>query len=140
MRNRLFAVALLAPIMAMGPAVFSPTSADETRFGAGSAEAITTLPAPLDKWAQIVCTKTGQVITGHDGWVWIEPTKHAVVIIPSQNLRAQAQESKVADDATDGAAQSYFTKIELTKIRGDEFEKVYEVFHSGFDPNDGKPA
>jgi len=126
--------------MATGSAVFSPSIADESACGVAPAEAVMTLPTPLNKWAQIVCTKTGQVITGHEGWVWLEPTRHAVVIIPSQNLKAQAQESKVNSDPSDAAGQSYFTKIELTKVTGDEFDKVYEVFHAGFDAKDGKPA
>ena len=37
-------------------------------------------------------------------------------------------------------SSSYFTKIELTKIGGKEFEKAYEVFHAGFDPKDAKPV
>ena len=140
MRNQLLAVALCVPIMATGSAVFSPTNADESACGVAPAEAVVTLPAPLNKWAQLVCTKSGQVITGHDGWVWLEPTRHAVVIIPSQNLKAQAQENKLETDPSDAAGQSYFTKIELTKVNGDEFDKVYEVFHAGFDAKDGKPA
>jgi len=107
------------------------------------AEAVTTLPAPLDKWAQILCTQTGQVITGHEGWVWIEPTRHAVVIIPSQNMKADRDGVAVDQDAAkDGrkADKSYFTKVELTKVSGDEFAKVYEIFHAGFDANDGQPT
>ena len=140
MRNQLLAVALCAPLMATGSVMFSPSNADESACGVAPAEAVMTLPRPLNKWAQIVCTKSGQVITGHDGWVWIEPTRHAVVIIPSQSLKSQLQENKVDMDPADAVGQSYFTKIELTKVKGDEFDKVYEVFHSGFDAKDGKPT
>src|SRR6266850_4648490 len=143
MRTRVFAVALFAPMIAMGSSLFSPGAAQDSSCGVSPAEAVTTLPAPLDKWAQILCTQTGQVITGHEGWVWIEPTRHAVVIIPSQNMKADRDGVAVDQDAAkDGrkADKSYFTKVELTKVSGDEFAKVYEIFHAGFDANDGQPT
>jgi len=99
------------------------------------------LPTPLSKWGQILCTDTGQVITGHDGWVWVEPTHRSIVIIPSQNLHAESGGLKIDPDPAGGDnAKSYFTKIEFTKIAGEEFDKVYEIFHAGFDQNDGKPT
>src|SRR3979409_1711336 len=123
MRTRVFAVALFAPMIAMGSALFSPGAAQDSSCGVSPAEAVSTLPAPLNKWAQIVCTQSGQVITGHEGWVWIEPTRHAIVLIPSQNLKADPDGVAIAPDpAKAGAAdKSYFTKIEFTKVNGDEF-------------------
>src|SRR5882762_2999797 len=143
MRTRLFAVALFASVIAMGSSLFSPGAAQDSSCGVSPAEAVTTLPAPLDKWAQILCTQSGQVITGHEGWVWIEPTRHAIVLIPSQNLKADPDGVAIDPDAAKagGAAdKSYFTKVEFTKVSGDEFAKVYEVFHAGFDANDGNPT
>ncbi len=143
MRTRLFAVALFAPIIAMGSSLFSAGAAEDSSCGVSPSEAVTSLPAPLDKWAQIICTQSGQVITGHEGWVWMEPMRHAIVIIPSQNLKADSDGVAVDQDSGTGggkADKSYFTKVEFTKVNGDEFAKVYGVFHSGFDENDGKPA
>jgi hypothetical protein len=94
-------------------------------------DAITTLPESLNRWAEVVCTPSGYVITGRSDWIWIEPTHSALVVIPSQSYGRYAE-------TTDGGA--YFTRIELTKVTGEEFDMAYEVFHAGFDPKDAKPA
>ncbi len=135
------------PMIVLGSSVGSPIAAEDMTCGAPVSEAVTTLPAPLGKWAQIICTDTGQVITGQEGWLWVEPTRHAIVIIPSQNLRMAGNETKIKPDPAkamlesgNDTGKSYFTKIEFTKVKGEEFDKAYETFHSGFDQNDGKPA
>lgn len=138
MRNPILGLAFSAPLMAV-LALGSTTLANEgdNQQADGmqsmvscreSAEAVVTLPEPLNRWAQMRCTAAGYVITGREGWLWIEPTRNALVIIPAFNRQSQG----------DGGA--YFTKIEATKVTGEEFEKAYEVFHSGFDPKDAKPA
>jgi hypothetical protein len=96
----------------------------------GSPDAITTLPAPLSRWAAIRCTPAGYIITGRDGWLWLEPNHKALVIIPAQTFGRQAGPD----------SNAYFTKIELIKVTGEEFEKAYDAFHAGFDPKDAKPA
>lgn len=136
MRNRILALALSIPLF--GVLTYgSTTFANEDELGAlgaaceASPNAVTTLPAPLSRWAQVRCTSVGYVITGREGWIWIEPSNKALVVIPSQSFEGNA-------DIHDSNA--YFTKIEVTKVTGDEFEKAYEVFHAGFDPKDAKPA
>jgi hypothetical protein len=133
MRNRIFALALSAPLF--GVLTYgSATMANEEAPGAqcaASAEAVTTLPAPLSRWAEVRCTSVGYIITGREGWIWIEPNHKALVVIPSQAFGSQGN----PQDST-----SYFTKVEVTKVNGEEFDKAYEVFHAGFDPKDAKPA
>jgi hypothetical protein len=133
MRNRILALALSAPLL--GVLTYgSTTFANEGNPEAGCAatpEAVTTLPAPLSRWASVRCTSAGYIITGREGWIWIEPNNKALVVIPSGTLQGHA-------DMLDNNA--YFTKVEVTKVSGDEFEKAYEVFHAGFDPKDAKPA
>ena len=138
MNKKTLGVALSAPLMACFMA--SATAANQGQNAAVqqnaaphcelSGQAVTNLPAPLERWAKIICTRSGHVITGRDGWVWLEPNNSALVVIPSQAFGAHVE--------TGGS--SYFTKIELTKVSGEEFEKAYEVFHTGFDPKDAKPA
>lgn len=137
LRNRILALALSAPLMAVltyGSTTFANEDgqqADGQRTACTSSpDAVTTLPAPLSRWAAVRCTPAGYVITGREGWIWIEPNHKALVIIPSQTFGRQA--------GPDSSA--YFTKIELTKVTGEEFDKAYEVFHAGFDPKDAKPA
>jgi hypothetical protein len=97
---------------------------------AASSDAVTTLPPPLNRWAQLRCTTAGYVITGREGWLWLEPTHKALVVIPSQSFgRPEGPDPN-----------AYFTKIEVTKVTGEEFERAYEVFHAGFDPKDAKPS
>jgi hypothetical protein len=147
MRNRSMALVLALPMIAFGSSLASPTAAQDSTCGVPSSEAVGVLPTPLSKWGQILCTDTGQVITGHDGWVWVEPTHRALVIIPSQNLRTESGElkqnpepDKAMHESGSDVGKSYFTKIEFTKVAGEEFDTVYKIFHSGFDENDGKPA
>ena len=132
MRNWILGLALSAPLM-VGWVVPSSVASDDgnTSSCAGSPTAVTTLLAPLSRWAEVRCTPVGYVITGREGWIWIEPNHKALVVIPSQSFGRQA-------DPMDSS--SYFTKIELTKVGGEEFKRAYEVFHAGFDPKDPKPT
>ena len=136
MRNRILALALTVPLM--GVLGYGSTFANEENQQAddqptqcaASPDAVTTLPAPLNRWASVRCTLAGYVITGKEGWLWLEPNHKALVVIPAQTFDRQAGPDRNA----------YFTKIELTKVTGEEFERAYEVFHAGFDPKDAKPA
>lgn len=132
MRNRILALAFSVPLF--GVLSYGSTQADENysmESCGGGLEAVTTLPAPLDRWAQMRCTSAGYVMTGREGWIWIEPNHNALVVIPSQKFEEQA-------DLSDNS--SYFTKVEATKVSGEEFDRAYDVFHAGFDPKDAKPS
>lgn len=131
MRTLPIAVALCLPLFA--GSMTSAAIADEGVCADMPAQAATAIPAPLAKWAQIICTPQGQVITGHDGWAWYDPEEHAYVAISSRI-------SGEADPASLGNDMTYFTKIETVRTSGDDFEKAYQAYHAGFDPRDGKPA
>jgi len=131
LRNRILGLALSAPLLAGFVFTSSIASEGHDSESCGGPAAVTTLPAPLNKWASVICTQAGYVITGREGWVWVEPTNKALVVIPSQSL---------GNEGNFGDSAAYFTKIELTKVSGDEFEKAYETFHAGFDPKDAKPT
>jgi hypothetical protein len=137
MRNRIFGVALAVPLMTVlsyGSTTLAdedvqPTDGRETACVPAS-DAVTTLPTPLNRWAQLRCTSAGYVITGREGWIWIEPNNKALVVIPAQTFGRP--------EGPDPSA--HFTKIQVTRVTGEEFDKAYEVFHAGFDPKDAKPA
>jgi hypothetical protein len=93
-------------------------------------DAAVELPAPLATWAQITCTPYGHVIEAHAGWVWSKPGSYALVFVPSQMVRNMSEEI---------GNKSYFTKIVLSKVSGDEFEKAYETYHRGFDQDKVMP-
>jgi hypothetical protein len=130
MSKKTIGAALSAPLIAGLMFATSAAQDVESKTCEASADAVTTLPAPLDRWADIVCTDSGPVITGREGWVWIEPRHNAQVVIPSQSFGSRAE----------GGSVAYFTKIDVSKVTGEEFERAYEVFHAGFDPKDAKPA
>jgi hypothetical protein len=130
MRYGILGLAMSASLLC-GLGVASTASGEEATKCGSAPDAVTTLPAPLSRWAQVVCTDAGYVITGRDGWLWVEPKHNAVVIIPSQSFGRYAETKD---------SSSYFTKVEVTKVTGEEFEKAYEAFHTGFDPKDAKPA
>jgi hypothetical protein len=93
-------------------------------------EAVVKLPTPLSKWGQITCTPLGHMLTSHEGWIWIMPDATGTVIIPSQELE-NARES--------ASAESYFTKIDVVQVKGDEYDSAYRAFHVGFDDKEVKP-
>ena len=146
MRYRTFlgasCAALLASVLISGP---GPARAqDDVCTSSAPTDAVVKLPSPLDKWGQLICTPLGYALTGHTGWVWMQPSDHSLVIIPAQLEGAVKSSSrdggKPAFDRVPASGKSYFTRIELNKVSGDEFEKAYTAFHDGFDPNEQKPA
>jgi hypothetical protein len=107
-------------------------AADTGACPVNASDAVVSLPSPLNKWAEIICTPYGQVITGHNGWVWIEPVNRALVVIPSGTLDTEPPPTAVS--------KAYFTKVEMTKIEGEEFEKAWAKFHADFKSSDAKPT
>jgi hypothetical protein len=92
-------------------------------------DAITALPAPLNKWGEIVCTPYGQMLTSHAGWMWLMPDLDTV-LIPAQLTDQQPEPV---------GNRVYFTKIDLVKVKGAEFDEAYGSFHEGFDEREVKP-
>jgi hypothetical protein len=109
----------------------SPALAVEDHDCAGSPEeAVTKLPMPLAKWGQVACTPIGQVLMSRKNWVWIMPDASGMVFVPSQIVDKEPEEV---------GNKSYFTKIEVQQVKGDEYNQVYNTFHIGFDDNEVKP-
>jgi hypothetical protein len=92
-------------------------------------DAITALPAPLNKWGKIVCTPYGHILASREGWMWLLPDLDPV-LIPAQVPDSQPE--KVGNSV-------YFNKIEVARAKGEEFEQAYGVFHKGFDDQEVKP-
>jgi hypothetical protein len=120
----LFAVALVSVFPSAVPA----GTPDDDCTGSPP-EAVMMLPMPLAKWAQISCTPFGHVLSSHEGWAWVWGDGSGSVFIPSQMVERGPRPLGNA---------SYFTKIVLTKVAGDEYDEAYETFHEGLD--DGKAS
>jgi hypothetical protein len=93
-------------------------------------EAVMTLPPPLDKWGQITCTPYGHVLAATGNWTWIWPDGSGTVFIPSQLVMTNPQLL---------GNRSYFTDIEVTRVRGDEFDQAYATFREGLDLSEVPP-
>ena len=93
-------------------------------------QAVMTLPAPLDKWGQIDCTPYGHVLAGRGNWTWIWPDGSGTVFIPSQLVMNNPQRL---------GNRSYFTQIEIMRVRGAEFDEAYETFREGMDLRETPP-
>jgi hypothetical protein len=102
----------------------SPALAASGECGTPPAEAVTALPAPLSDWGTLACTPFGYVITAKEGWVWSRLGAYSPVFIPAQMVRS--------DPARLGSA-AYFSKIELSKGQGAEFEAAQEAAFAGMD-------
>ncbi|HYM18851.1 MAG TPA: hypothetical protein VEU06_09830 [Micropepsaceae bacterium] len=106
------------------PAAALDNDCDGTPSGA-----VMTLPAPLSKWGRVSCTPFGHVLASHEGWAWVQPDGSQTVLVPSQ---------RVANPRPVGNS-SYFTKIEMKRITGEEFAEAYHVFHDGLDDKEPLP-
>jgi len=123
---------IVAPLRLSVPASAVESQAAESHdCSAASPDAVIKLPMPLAKWGRVVCTPIGHVLTSSENWVWIMPDASGMVFIPSQLMDKPAEEM--------GDNKSYFTKIDVKKVQGDEFEKAYDTFHVGFDDKEVKP-
>ncbi len=88
------------------------------------------LPQPLARWGQIVCTPYGHIISNHDGWIWSNMGSYSPVFIPAQ---------MVVDNPAQTGNLTYFTKIEMREVTGDEYEGVYKTFHVQIGADDKPP-
>jgi hypothetical protein len=93
-------------------------------------EAVMTLPTPLNKWGAIRCTPYGHVLAATGNWTWIWPDGSGTVFIPSQLVMNNPQLL---------GNRSYFTRIELSRVRGAEFDGAYATFREGLDLREVPP-
>lgn len=89
--------------------------------------AVMTLPAAMDDWAQIVCTPYGHIIAAEDGWIWSYPGDLYPVMVPSQMVRSNPEEVGNA---------SYFSRIEFVPAEKENIEEVRAALTEGFDVTD----
>jgi len=101
--------------------LFLPATARADPCTGTPKDAIMSLPSPLDKWGRIICTPYGHVIASRERWIWSQPTTYSPVFIPSQ---------MVHDNPEQLGNASYFAKIDMRKISGDEYDEAYRAFHS----------
>src|SRR6266699_6277169 len=126
-----WALALSALTIAAGLKATAPAVALEGHdCTSAPSDAVMKLPAPLSKWGQITCTPLGHMLTSHEGWIWIMPDASGTVLIPAQELQ-NAKDSN--------GTESYFTRIDVAQVKGEEFNSAYGAFHVGFDDKEVKP-
>jgi hypothetical protein len=125
---KLFHSISLIGLIVFGQAAFAAPTGD---CAGTPKEAIVDLPSPLNDWGQVVCTPYGHIISSKDGWIWSYPGAYAPVFVPSQMVRREPKEL---------GNKSYFTKISLTEVEGQEFQEAYSVFHAGFDSKEALPV
>lgn len=94
-------------------------------------EASVELPSPLSEWGALVCTPYGHIIANRVGWIWSEPGAFRPVMIPSQMVRSNPEPV---------GNRSYFTKIEMLPVSGEEADAAIGEFEAGFDASDLRPA
>jgi hypothetical protein len=112
-----FAVAVIMGVMALASAP-KGRAADDACIRQAPADAVKTLPVPLAKWGQLICTPMGFALTGGGDWIWVDPKDRSRVVI-------------AADRGQDSGAPAYFTKIAATEVSGAEYDMVYSVIHRG---------
>ncbi|HEX5278665.1 MAG TPA: hypothetical protein VFW28_01175 [Micropepsaceae bacterium] len=115
---------------AVSDAAPAASEAAATHDCAGSpSDAVMTLPAPLSRWAQIVCTPFGHMLASRKGWMWLAPDLDPV-FIPAQAMDNNPE--KLGN-------KIYFTKVDVARVKGTEFADAYKTFHEGFDDSEVKP-
>jgi hypothetical protein len=58
------------------------------------------------------------------------PDASGTVFVPSQISDKEPEEL---------GNKSYFTKIDVRRVSGEEFDQIYGIFHAGFDDKEVKP-
>jgi hypothetical protein len=109
---------------------FAPAAVPDDDCAGTPVDAAMTLPVPLSKWGQISCSPFGHVLGAREGWVWISQNAARQIMIPAQGETRRPQPLGNA---------AYFVKIDVRRVSGSEFDRVYEIFHVGFDANEPKP-
>jgi len=82
-----------------------------------SSDAVLKLPAPLDRWGQIYCTKFGHSLAAKERWIWSFPGAFAPVHLPAQMVRSEPKEVGHA---------AYFKGIELVSLSGRDADDATE--------------
>jgi len=123
-------LALLTFLTPLGFEVRSPAATLDNDCTGTPTTAVMMLPAPLSKWGRVSCTPFGHVLTSHEGWAWVFPGGARSMLVPSQ--------LGVRNPRPVGNS-SYFTKIEMKRVSGEEFQDAYDVFHKGLDDKEPKP-
>jgi hypothetical protein len=72
-------------------------------------DAVLQLPAPLDQWGGIYCTKYGHSLTAKERWIWSFPGAFAPVHLPAQMVRENPKEVGHA---------AYFKQVDLQSLAG----------------------
>ena len=93
-------------------------------------EAIVELPEPLKGWGEILCTPYGHIITNKEGWVWTYIGGYYPFMIPSQIV-------SMNPDPVGNA--SYFKRIDMTRLTGEEAETSIKKFEDGFLQSEDMP-
>ena len=133
MAPRSFAFTISVLMALSVPGLTKPVAAADATAGhdctSAPADAITTLPEPLNKWGQMLCTSYGEILASRAGWMWLMPDFDPV-LIPAQVMDTEPQKT---------GNTIYFTKIDVARVKGPEFEAAYAAFHDGFDQNEVRP-
>jgi hypothetical protein len=122
---RIQRTAMLVAAVALSLAVNISTARADDCAGTPP-QAVMELPQPLAKWGQIVCTPYGHIISNRAGWIWSNVGSYSPVFIPAQ---------MVVNNPAPTGNLSYFTKIEVKEVTGDQYETVYKVFHGQLAPD-----
>ena len=72
-------------------------------------DAVLTLPAPLNHWGSVYCTKYGHAVAAKERWIWSFPGAFSPVHLPAQMVRQNPKEVGNA---------AYFKLISLEPLVG----------------------
>jgi len=111
----------LTALFLLGFVNATPSFAQDNACGDMPSGAAKALPSPLRKWAKIVCTPFGQMVSSRDGWVWASLEDAAAVSIVAG---AAPQDTGGLGDA------SYFVKIDVSELQQDESAVALTTFDS----------
>jgi hypothetical protein len=120
---------VLAMSVGMGSA--SPRAAGPHECAGIPSDAVTTLPAPLRKWAQIACTPYGETVGSRNGWIWASLDDTQRVLIPSGD--PQGSHDPVANE------NAYFTAIDVNELERQDRAFALSIFQDGLDFKDASP-
>lgn len=117
-------IALLLPL---------PVSAQDITISCdGSPEqAVLAMPAPADRFLQIVCTRYGHIVNPVPGWLWTVPGTMIPQFYPAQMV--------TSDPQTVGNTV-YFNEVAVRPLSGEPAARKWSLLAELFDAADDAPS
>ncbi len=130
-RFRPIVAAVFSAVVLASGAVLARDNGFELSCDAATPAAVTTVPAPFDGIARVLCTRSGHLIVAREGWDWILPGDRPMVV-----LAADPRAVRPGDDIGHAAHFRVIRSLDGTETG---YDSVTERIHAVLPQHAGVP-